>query len=516
MILLANGSFDAASIVAILLLPLAGLTILTMPVCLLKGKYGFVALWLGGILLGFGAYGAEAGGLWNPVPPLLFVAAEFFTFTTAVAAFRLARPGSWWARRFYKLDKMAKAVQRLETVSGRAGQKRLVAVGVGGPLILLVVIMTVQALPAVRGPFLETQTPGAEGPAAYLAVGFQFSDDGIVTSQLLSLDPSGRTLAHRTVSDFVGDIAVCPGGRRFAAVLDGTRISVWDVPTLEVVSEMETSAIQDVVCRDGEGHDVIVKVADVDYPLKEGALEEGFPEDEDPHADPVYSGYLQLMDGSPRLLEGPWAQGGSALSSKWAVVTSVEDGGLIAFELDTQQQRVIHQLPRGDLEEGKGDVHVVLEGSKLALAEVDWKTETTGLTIFDLDQGQPLSAERRLEFQVSAMLWDQEALLIVGEEIDGEEVDIISRRVNVLDPTTLSELWSWEPWPASASFVFDRTLFGITEGPANEAKAILLAPYATGELSQLRVFDTTTVDELVRLPEPVTMDPSLLAPTVQP
>jgi hypothetical protein len=35
-----------------------------------------------------------------------------------IASFRLARPDSWWARRFYGPDKLARAQRRYEAVTG--------------------------------------------------------------------------------------------------------------------------------------------------------------------------------------------------------------------------------------------------------------------------------------------------------------------------------------------------------------------------------------------------------------
>lgn len=78
--MLALGSFLAAELY---LLALFAVVFLPGVVCLLKGQWLFFAL---GFVFG--------GLLW------------------VIVAFRLARPDSWWARRFYEAQKLARARER--------------------------------------------------------------------------------------------------------------------------------------------------------------------------------------------------------------------------------------------------------------------------------------------------------------------------------------------------------------------------------------------------------------------
>jgi hypothetical protein len=84
-----------------------------MPLAVSTGlaiAYG-IALWLA-LVVGPAAVTALKGQ-W-----LLFVAGLLTVgFVWWIAAFRLARPGSWWVRRFYDGDKLARAERRYGRLS---------------------------------------------------------------------------------------------------------------------------------------------------------------------------------------------------------------------------------------------------------------------------------------------------------------------------------------------------------------------------------------------------------------
>jgi hypothetical protein len=67
------------------------------------------------------AVGIPAGITWSKGQRAAFFLGFFLLgMVWVVAAFRLARPSSWWARRFYGAEKMQRALKRFDSGTATA------------------------------------------------------------------------------------------------------------------------------------------------------------------------------------------------------------------------------------------------------------------------------------------------------------------------------------------------------------------------------------------------------------